>query len=90
MVVQGCVAQQGLLQVLGAVEVVRFEHIADTAIEALHHAIGLGRAGLGQTVLNAQLLAQLVKLVIPRYRAKHDGRNRMAWGASLQAISALD
>lgn len=61
MVVQGRVAQQGLLQILRAVEVVRLEHIANAAIEALHHAICFGRAGLGQTVLNAQFLGRYTK-----------------------------
>ena len=74
MVVQGRVAQQGLLQILSAVEVVRLEHVADAAIEALDHAIGFGRAGLGQAVLNTQLLAQLVKLVVPRGLALTRGK----------------
>ena len=42
----------------------RVEHIADAAIESLHHPIGLWRSGLSQAVLNAQGFAQLVKLMV--------------------------
>ena len=37
---------------------------ADAAIEAFHHAIGLRRPTLGQTMLDAQGLAELVELVL--------------------------
>ena len=64
MVVQGHIAQQGLLHVLAAVEPVGLEHIGDAAIESLDHAIGSRGPGLGQSVLDAQLLAQLVELMV--------------------------
>jgi hypothetical protein len=38
--------------------------LGQTPIEALHHAVGLRRLGLGQPVLNAQGLAQLIKLML--------------------------
>ena len=41
----------------------RVEHIADPTIETFHHAIGLGRPGLGQAMLDPQRLTQLVKLM---------------------------
>ena len=64
MVVQSHVAQQRLLQILTAGEAVGFEHIGNAPIEALDHAIGLGRAWLGQAMLNVQRLAQLIKLMV--------------------------
>ena len=45
------------------------KHFADAPVEALNHAIGLRCFGLGQSVLNPQRLAQLIKLVLPCGRA---------------------
>lgn len=64
-VVQPYKSVQRLLQILRTVEVVRAQHLAEPAIEALNHAIGLRRLGLGQSVLNPQSLAQLIELVLP-------------------------
>ena len=64
MVVQRHIAHQRLLQVLGAVESMRLEHIRNAPIETLDHPTGLGRSGLGQPVLDLQRLAQLVKLML--------------------------
>ena len=52
-VVELHIPQQGLLQVLPTVKVVRLEHITDAAIEALDQPIRLGCSGLGQAVLYA-------------------------------------
>ena len=79
-VVELHIPQQSLLQVLPAVKVVRPEHVSDAAIEALDHPIRLGRSGLGQAVLYAQLLAQLVKLMLP---------SRLALSGGKQAIREL-
>lgn len=68
MVVQGHVAQQGVLQVERAVEAMGVEHITDATIETLDHAIGFGRLGFGQAMLDAKRLAQLVELVIARVK----------------------
>ena len=57
MVVQGHIALQGLLHVLAAVESVSLEHIGNAPVEPLHHAVGSGRPGLCQPVLDAQFLA---------------------------------
>ena len=64
MVVQGYIAQQGLLHVLAAVEPVGLEHISNAAIESFDHAIGSWCPWLGQPVLYAQLLAQLIELMV--------------------------
>ena len=64
MVVQGYIAQQGPLHVLAAIEPVRLEHIGNAAIESFDHAIGSGGPWLRQPVLDPQLLAQLVELVV--------------------------
>jgi len=64
-VVQPDVAMQSLFQVLRAVEVMRPEHLFEPSVEALDHAIGLGRSGLGQSVLDAQSAAQRLERVLP-------------------------
>ncbi len=46
-----------------------FEHFGNAPIEELNDAVGSGCAWLGQAVLNAQGLAQLVKLVVALGRA---------------------
>jgi len=66
MVVQGHVTHERLLQIFTTGESMRSEHIGNAPIEALNHAIGSGRAWLGKAVLNAQGLAQLVKLMVAR------------------------
>lgn len=58
MVVEADVAQQGLLKIVTAVEAMRAQHVADTAIEALHPAVGLRSAGPGQAMLDVQGLAE--------------------------------
>lgn len=40
------------------------ENIGNAVIETLDHAIGFGRPDFGQPVLNTQLLAQPVKLMV--------------------------
>ena len=64
MVVQGYIAQQGLLHVLAAIEPVRLEHIGNAAIESFDHAIGSRCSGLGQPVFDSQFLAQPVELMV--------------------------
>ena len=64
MIVQVHVAMQGRPQVLARPEVMGLQDVADAAIEAFHHAIGLRRLRLGQTMLDAQGLAELVELVL--------------------------
>ena len=63
MIVQVHVAMQGHPQVLARPEVMGLQDVADAAIEAFHHAIGLRRPTLGQTMLDAQGLAEQVELV---------------------------
>ena len=62
-VVQGHIAQQGLLHVRAAVESVSSQNVCNAAIKSLHHPVGSGRPGPGQSVLYAQLLAQLIELM---------------------------
>src|SRR5690606_3139322 len=52
--------------ILPAVKVVRVEHLLQASIEALDHAVGLWRSGLGQPVVNAQAFTQLIKLMLTR------------------------
>jgi hypothetical protein len=64
LVVQPNVSMQSLLHVLRAVEVMRPQHLLQAAVEALDHAIGLGRSWLGQSVLNVQCVAKRIELVL--------------------------
>lgn len=64
MVVEPDVAKQRGFQGLGAIVSPSSQHLGDTAIETLDYAVGLRRPGLGQTVLDAQGLAELVELVL--------------------------
>jgi hypothetical protein len=74
MVVQNHVTHERMLKILTAGKLVRFEYISNAPIEALNHAIGSGRAWLGQAVFNAQGLAQLVKLKVARGLALKAGK----------------
>ncbi len=74
MVVQSHVTHERLLQIFTTGESMRFERIGNAPIEALKHAIGSGRAWLGQAVFNAQGLAELVKLMIARGLALTAGK----------------
>ena len=65
MVIELHVAKQCLVHIEGAIEPVGLEYVTDPAIEALDHPVGLRRARWGQSVLNSQILAQHIKLVIP-------------------------
>ena len=64
MVVQRHVTQQRLLQVLAAAESLGLQDIGNAAVEALDHAVGAGCPGLGQPVLYAQRLAQLIEFMV--------------------------
>lgn len=63
-VVQGHIAQQGLLHVLAAVESVGLQDVCNAAIEPLHHTVGSRGPGPGESMLDAQLLAQLIELMV--------------------------
>ena len=74
MVVQSHVTHERLLQIFTAGESVCLEHISDTPVEALDHAIGARRAWFGQAVFNVQGLAQLIKLMVARGLALTAGK----------------
>lgn len=74
MVVQRHISHQRLLQIFTTGEAVSFEHIGNAPIETLNHAVGSGCAWLGQAILNAQSLAQLIKLMITRGLARTAGK----------------
>ena len=65
-VVECDISHESLLQVEGAVEAVGFQHIGDAPVEALDHAVGLGRFRRGQPVLDAKLGAEMVELMVLR------------------------
>lgn len=64
-VVEPSVAQEGLLEGLAAEEVMAAQHFLDTAVEAFHHAVGLGPTWTGEPMLDAQRGAQLIEGVPP-------------------------
>ena len=68
-VVKTDVAQQGLFQVLAAADVVALQHVLDPAVAALDHAVGCWSHRRGQTVLDAELGAEPVELVVAGGRA---------------------
>ena len=74
MVVQGHVTHERLLQIFTTGEPMGFEHIGNTSVESLDHAIGSGRAWLGQAMFNVQGLAQLIKLMVARGLALTTGK----------------
>ena len=74
MVVQGHVTHERLLQIFTAGEAMGFEHIGNAPIKAFDHAVGAGRAGLGQAMFNVQGLAQLIKLMVARGLALTAGK----------------
>lgn len=65
-IVEPVVVPQHGIQVFSRVEVGVPRDFADTAIEALHHAIGLGMARRRQSMFDGMLVAQLVKRVVAR------------------------
>jgi hypothetical protein len=64
LIVQGRIAQQGLLHVFAAVEAVGLQSVRNAATESFDHAVGSRCPGLGQPVLYAELLAQLVEPIV--------------------------
>ncbi len=64
MVLQGHITQQRLLQILTAAEWVGVQYIGNTAVEALHHAIGFRHARFGKPVFYAKYNAQPVEFVV--------------------------
>ena len=66
MVVQPDEAVERLLQIFGAVEVMRVEHLSDAPVKALDHAVGMRVLGFCKPVLDAQRLTQRVETMLAR------------------------
>ena len=66
MVVELDVTQQCTGQVFGIAKAMRRQHVGNTAVETLHHAIGLRSSRRRQPMFDSQRLAQLVELMAPR------------------------
>jgi hypothetical protein len=82
-ILQPNVAHEYALKVFTASEMVAAQHLFDTAVEALDHAVGLRPQWSGRAILNTQRLAQLVKRM-PRQTAMN-GRTR-GWRSDGQKI----
>jgi hypothetical protein len=52
------------------------QHIFDPAVETLDHAVGLGAHGRGQAILDVELGAEAVELVVPRRSALAQAEGR--------------
>ena len=65
-VVKMNVAHQRGFQVFAADEMVALQHLLDAAVEALDHAVGLGVHRRRQAVLDAEVGAEQVELVLSR------------------------
>ena len=63
-VVEPDVAQDRLFEVLATVEVMALEDVLDPAVEALDHAVGLWAHRRGQAVLDVEIGAEPVELVV--------------------------
>ena len=61
--------QDGLLKVLAAVEPMAFQHVFAPAIEPLDHAVCLGPHCWLLAMLEAEVSAKLIELILSRGRA---------------------
>ena len=82
-VIEVNVAQEGLLQVLAAVEAVALQDVLDPAVEALDHAVGLRSHRRGQAMLDAEVGAQEVKLVLSRCSASAQAEQAVGEGLAV-------
>jgi len=64
LVVEQHVAVQRRFQLLARAEVVALQHLLDAAVEALDHAIGLGMLRRGKAMVDAQVGAEQIELVL--------------------------
>ncbi len=62
-IIEPGVAQKGGFHVLGIIETTGRQNVCDPAIEALDHGMCLRATRLGEAVLDAQGMAELIKLV---------------------------
>ena len=69
MVVEPSVSQKGLLQVVATEEVMAAQHLFDTAVEALHHPVGLRPTWAGEPMLDAESVAQRIEGMLSGGRA---------------------
>src|SRR6056297_1413871 len=63
-VVEADVAKDGLLEVLAAAEAVALQDVLDPAVEAFNHAVGLWPHWRGQAMLDTELVAEAVEVVV--------------------------
>ena len=61
-IIEPGVAQKGGFHVLGIIETMGCQNVCDPAIEALDHGMCLRATRLGEAVLDAQGMAELIKL----------------------------
>ena len=69
LIVEHDIAQNGLLKVLAALEAMALQDVFDPAIESLDHAICLRSHWWRETMLDAEISAKLVELMLSRGRA---------------------
>jgi hypothetical protein len=91
MVVQLDITGNGALEVFAAGELVTSQHLFDAVVEVLDHAVGLRAPRAGEAMLDAQRLAQLIKLMPAAFAARSAiaiGRQGAASGATESIVAA--
>ena len=89
-VVEVDVAQEGLFQVLAAVEAVALQDLLDPAVEALDHAVGLRPHRRREAVLDPEVRAEGVELVLSAGGALAQAEEPVGEGLSVVGQHAGD
>lgn len=84
LIVERYIAQDGLLKVLAAVEPMALQDIFDLAIEPLNHTVCLWPHGWREAMLDAEIGAKLVELMLSRCRALAQAKQPV--GESLSVV----
>src|SRR6056297_975919 len=89
-VVEVDVAQDGLLEVLAALEAMALKNILDATVEPLDHAVGLRSHRGREAVLDAKLGAEQVELVLSAGAAFAQAEQTVGEGFSVVGQHAVD
>ena len=83
LIVERDIAQDGLLKVFAALEAMALQDVFDPAIEPLDHAVCLRSHWWCETMLDAEISAKLVKLMLSRGRALAQAKQRVGESLSV-------
>lgn len=82
-IVEADVAQGGLSEVFAAAEAVALQDVLDPAVETLHHFVGLWPHRRGEAVLDVEIGAELVKIMIAGSDATAQAKDAVRLGTRL-------